>query len=551
MKNPTQSIFRLAMVSTLALVAACASDLSDGTGRSGVSARVDAVEGQVEEDGTALTSMTATGRPANIRVRDGLYLGHDGFRTGRGDPLPRKFQTPDAISLTNGGETNIVEVAGLIKRFTGIQVETRDLNSIPPEIARSTGDAGSAAARTVTPMVPHPLSVTFPLRYTGSLSGLLDYVASQAGVDWEYRGGKIRFLGAQTVTYTIWALPSSSQSETTIGGNSGSSDVFGGSSPATTTSKFETDYWSDVDATLASIVPETGAAFQVNRSSGTIIVTALQNVHERVMEFVERENARLSRQVAIKVDILSYARDNSDTRSTSFDLALQRAAAGLNLNLASAANEISGGMGISTTVLEKSSGALADLTGSTAIINALAEQGKVSLLNSTSVIAMNNTATPVSMLNERAYLANITRTTDPDTGETTYSTDTGIVNDGLNMVVTPRILSSGDVSISYSMNLSELKQLEEFATDDGSVVLQLPEVNNRNFMQSMTIESGETMVIASYDRSYSKRGAKGPFNARLWGLGGSDSFRAQDSRIIVLMTPVVIEKQNAPHLRRR
>ena len=56
-----------------------------------------------------LAGIEATGRPANVTVQDGLYLGRDGFRANNGDPLPGQFEGPRGISMNLANKVDIVE----------------------------------------------------------------------------------------------------------------------------------------------------------------------------------------------------------------------------------------------------------------------------------------------------------------------------------------------------------------------------------------------------------------------------------------------------------
>jgi type IVB pilus formation R64 PilN family outer membrane protein len=560
MKNPSLKIIGFTLVSALAL-SACSSDIGSTGTRSETSADIEAIGAQIDDDTGRLTRMTETGRPGNIRVRNGLYLGEDGFRTGRGDPLPRRFETDDAISIQIAEEMNLRDFSLHLRKVTGLRVDYRDITVTPMhtpdneeggEGASSGADSTGAGSLMGNFEVPddnptdHPIDIHFRVDYSGPLSGLLDQVASQVGVDWEYRGGRVNFLGAQTVTYTVWALPGKSSTNASVGGG-GASNVFGGSSPATTERTIESDYWADLEAGLETIIPEAGSRYTVNKANGTIVVTALQNVHNRVTDFVEQENARLSRQVSVKVDVLAYTAENSDSRSTSIEGIMQNLAWGLGASITTPANSIDDAIGIGATILDNDNKAQENLVGTNAIMNALSRNGRVSLLDSVSVLAMNNVSTPIAIMKEQAYLAGTTTTVDEE-GNTSTEGEAGIVNSGINMVVTPRILSGGEVNLDYTMNLSTLTKMEKFETD--MVSMQLPEVESRNFMQSVNMDSGSSMVIAAYDSQRNTRGVAGPFDPRMWGLGGEDSYSTERTKIMVIITPVVAEKQNAPRLRR-
>lgn len=576
MHDPTPGTFFLATLALTIALSACSNDLGQRAGREGASAKIGTQKAQALEDAKRLENNSETGRPANVNVRDGMYLGEDGFRTGRGDPLPRKFEQEKGISLNMARKVDLREFAIALRRATGIRVDFRDIASSGNLLGNRTSgnsDRGGAESRAdstggedvslrdiasgragaqdaararqasqadTSRDSTSPLEMKFRVSYLGPLSGLLDQISTRIGVDWEYRGGRIQFLGPQTVTYTLWSLPGDIESESTVGGG-GSSDVFGGSSPAETTRTISGNYWDEIESGLENIMPR-DSRYTLNKSSGTITVTAFQNVHDRVSRFIQTENARLSRQVSVKVDVISYTANESDTRGTDYNLNIFDILGGVSLNAASASGTIDGAGNLDINIVDS------DFEGTSAIIRALSAQGEASVLNSASVIATNNSPTPVSILNEKAFLSGSESEIDDETGDETTDLETGIINNGLNLVITPRILSSGMVNIHYAMNISELLDIETFDAGDSSV--QLPEIETRNFMQNVSIESGDTMVIAAYDDGRTSRQASGPFNPRLWGLGGRDSYAIENTKIVILMTPVVIEKQNAPRARR-
>ena len=555
-----------ALASVLTLGACASSDLGEQMGRDGAADRIRAAQAQADADSARLDDIPDSGMPGNVSVRDGLYLGEDGFRTGRGDPLPRALETDQGISMYFPEPLDIRTFAMELRRATGLRVDYRDLSVTPgldmgPEEsgddsaglgggADSTGGAGGQARAPIEDtdaleLSDHPVDLTFRVNYTGPLSGLLDDVASQIGVDWEYRAGRVKFLGEQTRTYTFWALPSTSESSSSVGG--GGDNIFGSATPATTSRNISSDYWANIEQTLDTIVPEFGARYALNRDAGTVTVTGYQNVHERISDFVTQENARLSRQVAIRVDILAFTARDADRRSGGLGVALENAAAGLSLDVTSPSRPITGGTGLSATILDNDETLLENLVGSTAVINALAEQGEVALLNTVSMVAGNNVPTPISVLDERAYISGTTTEVDDEGGEST-ELETAVLADGVNMVVTPRVMNSGDILMDYTLNISEVLDLENFEVENATV--QLPQTSTRNFMQSVNIDSGDTMVIASFDSARTDRRMAGPFDVRAWGLGGEDAYSNEETQIVIMMTPVIVENSNAPRASR-
>jgi type IVB pilus formation R64 PilN family outer membrane protein len=524
--------------------------------------RIERAQGRIASSAPALTGTKRTNRPSNINVKDGLFLGDTGYLASNGNPLPARFETEDGISLSMAGAVNIEEFSQARERITGIRVDYNDISTMPTlqdgaaggedgeeegedgvvdSTMRDTPSAGGGATRPDAEAFLHPTERAFRVKHNGKLSDLLDSVASRMNSDWVYEAGRIQFLGPQTVTYTLWSLPGSMKSEAIVGGG-GSEALFGGSAPATVSSLMDVDYWQTFEAGMQALVPNGGAAFSVNKTSGTIVVTGPQNIQRRVQRFIETENRRISRQVSVKIDVIAFSRNRSDTKATNISGLFDQITSGFNFELLSPSNSIDDGISLSTGVLSGS------LEGASGAIRALSKAGQVSFLTSTSVTATNNTPTPINITNELAYLSGSTTTTD-DEGAASTELETGIIRSGINTVVTPRIMSSGEVVIQYAMNITELKSLSEFASPTGDTMVQLPEVTSRNFLQTVNIDSGDSIVIASFDQQSTNKDSSGPFNPEFWGAGGSTNYGIDDTKVMIIMTPVVLEAQNKPYRR--
>lgn len=495
-----------------------------------------------------LTNVRDSGRPGNVNVDRGLFLGEQGFRSGRGNPLPGRFETSNGVTINTSTPVNIEEFSQMVEEITGIRVDYEDLRIGGPQASSSGGtDAeqsdSSDAEQFVAGLVNQtrvtsndPLSKTFRVRHTGKLSSVLDTVASRLSADWMYEGGRIVFKGPQTITYTVWALPQTMNSNSSVGGGT---EGFGTSAQATTSSTLSNDYWESIQEGIAGLMPD-NARYSVNRSSGTVTITGVQAVHLRVQDFIENENRRLSRQVAVKLDVVAFTKNRSDNRSVSLEGLLSNIGTGVAI---SAGSIVERGAGGSISAGVSGNNGTLDAT-----FQALSSLGRVSLLQTQSVTAMNNTPTPINLARERAYLAGTVTEVDPDTGAESTTMETGIINTGMNFVVTPRIMSSNQVILNYTLNISELIGIEEISTNNAAV--QLPEVSTRNFMQTINIRSGDTVVIASTNQQTTRQERTGPFDPRAWGLGGSRAFDIEDTQIMVLMTPVVIDGSNTPRARR-
>ena len=565
MKTKFKNSTGLATVAAIFAIAGCTTT-SGVQSESDVNTQIDRAEGSIAANAPALNSAKDTTRPSNINVKKGMFLGDVGYQATNGDPLPSRFETDDGISLSIPGSINIEQFAQHIEKITGIRVDYIDLAATPQmgqgdvtgggegddegeggddsaeqEEPSFNGGSGTALASETlsSDAFLHPSERTFKVRHSGKLSALLTNIASRLGSDWVYEAGRIQFLGPQTTTYTIWSLPTSTTTEATVGGSNGTD--FGGGQPASVTSSMTLDYWETFQSGMQAIIPNGGASYSVNKASGTIVVTGPQNIQRRVQKFVETENRRLSRQVAVRIDVVAFTQTRKDDKGISLSAILDQASNGFNLGVLSPVNEIVGGTVVNGNITS------GQLDGGKGALSTLSSMGKTSVLTTQTVVAANNTPTPYSVSAEQGYLAGTSTVIDDD-GETVELT-TGVIKSGINTVITPRILSSGDVNIHYTMNVTELTDLVNFEAPDGSSTVQLPSVSRRDFMQVVNIHSGDSIVIGSFDQTTSGAKKSGPFNPEFWGVGGNSGFESENTKILIIMSPVVMETQNAPRRR--
>ena len=543
----------LVALAATALLSACSSYVSENQkGEADVVQKIQKIEQRTADATQASKAVRKTDRPANVRVRDGIYLGEQGATRFRGAPLPQAIEGPDGVVISSPGDITIAQFAVMFEQATGIRVDFSDLRAYAPGAVAASVDAPEPIEGSIPPsaslspaIAGQLLDGKFDLRFRGPASRLLDMVSNRVGADWEYRSGIVRFTGPKTLSYTIWTLPVVMGTQTSIGdgggdGGDGGSGVFGSSAPATTTANYAYDYWQNFETGLAAIMAESSASYAVNKASGSLVVTASRAMHERVAEFVERENARLSRQVAVRIDIVAFDAIDTDERSMDLAAALTGIFDNLGISVASTPAAIANAATLGMSITG------GDADGTKLFVNALSTFGRTTVETSSSMVATNNMPSPISISSDRAYLASVSSTLD-DAGNRTTALESGIITTGLNAVVTPRIMSSGEVFVNYSLNISELREIEEFSSPDGLSAVQLPLVNNRNIIQNVTLRSGDTAVIASYDSEGGSLDSSGPFNAAAWGAGGAAGWNNNSVRVLVLMTPVVLETQNFPH----
>jgi type II secretory pathway component GspD/PulD (secretin) len=436
--------------------------------------------------------------------------------TGRSVPYERVDALPPhlgSITMRVPGRHSLSAIAEMIERLIEIPVYlTPDalhdaslytpgpLVTVPPVVDKPSEAmqkneevkqrAIKAGATTIN-YSERELRNTYELNYTGSVSGLLDSLATRAGLQWQHQGGRIVFTRLVTRALTIKALSSGVKS-------SGSVTVGNGLNAS---SQAETDIWPMLEATLKNMVSSRGR-MQVDPKGGTVTVTdAVQNVNA-ISRFIELQNDTMLRQVVLDVEVLQV--DLTQEHASGIDWTIVSNGMGgtgaITATGAATVKSFSGGdPGSIQSVVSRNDGG-----GVKTLITALEQFGRVSSSYSTVVVTTNRQPVPLGVQNSEAYLASVTAgTVNTTTGVSTGATLTaGTVNTGFSMVLVPLIMDSNRVLIESTMQVSALREMKNFSSGSGAAAnsIQLPSVDSYNTLQRVSVATGDTIVMSGFER---------------------------------------------------
>lgn len=485
-----------------------------------------------------------------VQIKEDVYVSASALKLETGDPLPAHLEKADAITISRAAPVGLSEVASAIT----------DAAKIPVVVAASSPGQGQAAAAPVAAgdplaagadplasalgaMISAPTTPTgmMQVKYRGSLSGLLNLVASNFNVSWTYTGGRIVLQSMVTRTFEVAALPISQEMSFELGsGNSGGEEGGAGGAGQKASTKSAFDVWAEIKTSIESIVGGAGT-FSVSPATGTVSVTAAPNVLAQVSTYVNGINQRLQDQVALSVKVLSVAMNKGEDFQFDIGVALQDAGRyGLALgSLGPAAAPTSGTGGLGWAIVDASS----NLNGTNGIITALSNAGNVSIVTSASVTTVSGQPVPLQVARERGYLKNVSRDTDINgTVNTTY--ETANVTTGFNLHLVPRVQSDGTIMLQYGVNISELVGEQDGfdifePTDD--IRVQLPNVDQRNFVQSVIVPNGSTLALAGFERVQASAAKTGQGNPGFFFLGGGKTSSMRREVVVILITPTKLD----------
>lgn len=414
------------------------------------------------------------------------------------------------------------------------------LFGVPVTVAKDALEAGPASTPTTTgtppqagaPVAGGGATDVVSIAYSGPLSGFLDIVAARYGLSWEVANGKVSIYRNITRTFVMKAVPGSAAVSNKV--SSGSSNGGVSSSNETTLSVDTLSVWTAIESGVKAILSDKGKVV-VSPATGTVTVTDAPAVMKQVEAFIDQQNDHLSRQVTVQVQVLSVSLDDSDNYGINWNAVWQSVGQNYNLALGNAFTPALGATGLTFSVPDTATGGWARWIGSEALISALSKQGKVSVVTSVTAVTLNNQPVPVQVGRQTGYLASSTTTISE--GIATTSITPGTINTGFSLTVLPHIQDSQSLFLQYSVDISNLLDIQQITSGDSTI--QTPDIETRNFMQRIGMKTGETLVLAGFESAQNSATTQGVGNPRFPWLGGGQNGINSKNIIVVLLRPIL------------
>ena len=403
----------------------------------------------------------------------------------------------------------------------------------------------------------------------GSLIDLFNLIGARCDIAWSYHDGKVILSDTETRVWPVKGIPGDVQVQNQINNNTGAQSQSGatgttvgsssgGGGGATAQSQvnsvqsttqnisfnLQNSLWQNLQDGIKSMLSKNGK-LSISPSTSSLTVTDRPSVLLRVDRYMKNQNNILKRMVAIDIQVLSVDVNSEDNYGINWNLALKGTNASFTIN-GQAVVTSQGGSGFvpspvfvptNTTQAFTIGANSGDLNGSQLVINALSTIAKTSLVTSTAVTTLSNQPVPVQFVDQLSYLASVTTTQTAQVGSQTALTP-GELTTGFSLNILPVIENDKKVNLQISLNLSALKNIAQYSTQGASV--QLPETLQRNFMQKVVIQSGDTFVVTGFDSDANAITNTGVGSAYNWILGGGVSASKVRTRLVVLVTPRVI-----------
>ena len=450
----------------------------------------------------------------------------------------------------------------LDRQFFGlrsISSSITDLTRIPTVLDISNSDSGGDSCSDIR--------IT---QQDGNLIDLLNIIAARCDIAWSYRDGKLILADTETKTWPVKGIPGDVQVQNQINNNSGVQSQSGASGSSagqgasgggttgqsqsqgqqsavqTTAFNLENSLWTNLENALKNQISKTGK-LSVSPATSSLTVTDKPSVILRINKFMKDQNDKIKRNVIIEIQIMSVDVRATDNYGVNWSTVLNGENTVFSINGQAVQQSVTGSgsafvpspvfVPTNTTQAFTLGVTSGSLSGSQFIINALSTKAQGSLVTSTAVATMSNQPVPLQFIDQQAYLASVSTTQTAQVGSQTSLTP-GQLTTGISLNILPVVEADNKVNLQLSINISALKQMSQYSTQGASI--QLPNTLQRNFMQKVVVKSGDTFVVTGFDsdnQSIINTGVGSPTN---WWLGGGVSADKVRTRMVMLVTPRVI-----------
>jgi MSHA biogenesis protein MshL len=284
------------------------------------------------------------------------------------------------------------------------------------------------------------------------------------------------------------------------------------------------DVFEELQAGVDTLMSEAGR-LNIDRKAGLIQVTDYPSHLDRIAVYIEAYETRALRQVRIVARILEVELREEFWNGIDWPLLLQNAGGAVAVTQKPAPTRGSGAVTIGININ--------DFKG---LLEAFAGQGRVNVVASPSVMAMNNEPAVMRVGTQDVYFVT-TSQVEASSGRTLQTVMTPqTINEGVTLSVTPQIAADGLINMSIMPSITERTGTATSRLGD-----QVPIVSVREADTMVRVREGETIVIAGLmqERTSADTNKVPP-------AGGSSRREQRSTRktdLVILLTPTIMTRE--------
>ncbi len=498
----------------------------------------DAIEANKIEADKALQEIAPSQkeRKSSLIINDRPWFGSTAIPIQNGEPLPASLLREDSIVLTFERPLSLREIAQSIQAATGIRIA----------VAQTQSQEGTVDEGLMRFIPPEGREVADgKIVWQGSLNEILDQVSDSFDADWHYNGRRIQLSRQISKTFMLHSLAGNivldNQLENEEDDDSNSLPQISFATQATL------EIWEEIENAVSVMLEDKGS-LSLSPSTGTITVSGPPSLVSRVEDYLREQNRMRLRRVAVAVKVLAVETSNVNSVTLRLNSILERALEGKPFELQTTAGGLTTGILRSLPQVDAVTGfSGADASGTlttpdadviTASLEASEDIEKASVAQAGAIVTLSDIPAPLQIGQVISFLERVTTTIDE--GDVTTSLEPGEVNIGLTMNILPRVIEENRVLLRLALGIKDAQTpFKTFSAGDSSI--QLPEVETTGFVQNAVLASGETLILAGFERNQAGLEREGTPGGLF--TGGSKSAEKTKEVTILLITAEILPEE--------
>ncbi len=485
----------------------------------------------------------------NTQVIDGYYLGSKSFKRTNEDKLPSIFEEKNFV-FNDPNQISLQELITKFGREFGVKTLltsdaiafVRELESGSEEEKVQKQDMNNINSFDIIDSAGKGLvgsKVKFSIDFNDTGASFLDYISAKTNLFWKWENNQLTFFRTDTRTLKVDYLGGtntfnasvSSSFDATATSDSDSVGANSGGNAQNTSANFSPkNVWASLAEELESLKSEEGK-FAIAEEAGIVTVIDTPRNLDLIESHIKDLNKSIGQQIAIRTEIYDVVLDENAELGTNWEAAYGKGS-NYAANLSTAFGDVaSSAFGISLT--DEAS----RFNGTQAFIKSLNEVSEVSYRTSATVHTTNGMAAPIQMLDTTGYLSEVVREVSETGGKSSTSAKQATATSGFSLSFLPKVTSNGDVNVLFAGDLTQLRGFNESNID--GTTLQKPNGQNKNFLQRVIVKSGESIMVAGFERTESTHAVDSLAGESTYLLGGRKSGGTKKVITVIVLTPYV------------
>lgn len=398
--------------------------------------------------------------------------------------------------------------------------------------------------------------------YIGTVKGALDKLAAQTNTYYFIQDNNIIWSRFETKTFEIPFLPNptkkTSNAITTTSEaieQASQSSVLnrfpvikqkfqqytGNIAPQPTTSEEENSMWKDMAHSVKVLLSSVGAMY-VSETNATITVRDYPANVQMVEKYIDKIKKTYSSQVRLDIEVLELTLNEAFSHGINWDLFASFLSSQINIGLRGDNRLPIDNLSSNSFIFNVNSG---PWENTKLIIDALSQQGQVSVITQPSVVSLNAQPAQINITEQQAYLSSISQKSFENMLSSPLSLELkpGSIDTGFKLYVLPRIIDK-EIYLQLKWSIASLSALDNYTaetSDTGknqTLRIQLPRTTMKEFNQKSFVRSGATLILAGFKQVTHSTDQRNFFNAK--SLGGKKAHN-KNVQTVILITPIILK----------